>query len=131
MRKLSKPIAELKPEYDVIVIGSGYGASIAASRFSRAELKVCLLEKGKEFQPGDYPDTLVEAQKEMQIDADNREAKKNGLYEFHISENITVFKGCGLGGTSLVNANVAIEPEPRVFDDPRWPAAIRNKPQSL
>lgn len=131
MRKLSKPIAELKPEYDVIVVGSGYGASIAASRFSRAGLKVCVLEKGKEFQPGDYPDTIVEAQKEMQIDADNREAKKNGLYEFHISENIIVFKGCGLGGTSLVNANVAIEPEPRVFEDTRWPTAIRNDMQSL
>src|SRR6185503_20273343 len=113
MRKLSKPITELKPEYDVIVVGSGYGASIAASRFSRTGLKVCMLEKGKEFQPGDYPDTIPEAQKELQISADNREAHKNGLYEFHISENNTVFKGFGLGGTSLVNANVAIEPEPR------------------
>src|SRR6476660_6499646 len=131
MRKLSRPITELKPEYDVIVIGSGYGGSIAASRFSRAGLKVCLLEKGKEFQPGDYPDTLAEAEKEMQINADKREAQKNGLYDFHISENITVFKGCGLGGTSLVNANVAIRPEPRVFEDARWPANLRNNMQSL
>src|SRR5438477_38080 len=131
MRKLSKPITELKPEYDVIVIGSGYGGSIAASRFSRAGLKVCLLEKGKEFQPGDYPDTLAEAEKEMQINADKREAQKNGLYDFHISENITVFKGCGLGGTSLVNANVSIRPEDRVLEDSRWPAAIRNDRKSL
>ncbi|HEY6978101.1 MAG TPA: FAD-binding protein, partial [Chitinophagaceae bacterium] len=131
MRKLSRPITELKPEYDVIVIGSGYGGSIAASRFSRAGLKVCLLEKGKEFQPGDYPDTLAEAEKEMQINADKREAKKNGLYDFHISENITVFKGCGLGGTSLVNANVSIKPEERVFEDQCWPSAIRNDTPSL
>lgn len=131
MNKLSKPFTELKPEYDVIVIGSGYGGSIAASRFSRAGLKVCLLEKGKEFQPGDYPDTLMEAQKEMQLNTDRREARKNGLYDFHISENITVFKGCGLGGTSLVNANVAIRPEPRVFEDARWPANLRNNMQSL
>ena len=58
MRKLSKPIADLKNEYEVVIIGSGYGASIAASRFSRSGYKVCVLEKGKEFQPGDYPDTL-------------------------------------------------------------------------
>src|SRR5689334_5284615 len=99
MRKLSKPITELKPEYDAIVVGSGYGASIAACRFSRAGLKVCVLEKGKEFQPGDYPDTIAETEKELQINADNREAEHNGLYEFHFSENISVFKGCGLGGT--------------------------------
>jgi cholesterol oxidase len=131
MKRLSKPITALKPTYDVIVIGSGYGGSIAASRFSRAGLKVCLLEKGKEFQPGEYPDTLAEAEKEMQINADRREAKSNGLYDLHISENISVFKGCGLGGTSLVNANVSIKPEDRVLDDKRWPSAIHNDKQSL
>lgn len=131
MKRLSQPIANLKPEYDVVIIGSGYGGSIAASRFSRAGLSVCLLEKGKEFQPGEYPDTLAEAQKEMQFNTDRREARKNGLYEFHISENITVFKGCGLGGTSLVNANVSIKPEDRVFEDKRWPAAIRNDKPGL
>ena len=63
MNKLSRPITNLKPEYDVVVIGSGYGGSIAASRFSRAGLQVCLLERGKEFQPGDYPATLGEAER--------------------------------------------------------------------
>jgi len=67
MRKLSKSITDLKPFYDVVIIGSGYGGSIAASRFSRAGLKVCLLEKGKEFQPGEYPVTLMEAECEMQL----------------------------------------------------------------
>ncbi len=131
MRKLSRPIGQLKPEYDVIIIGSGYGGSIAASRFSRAGLKVCLLEKGKEFQPGDYPYTLAEAAKEMQINADVHAAKNNGLYNFHVGKDITVFNGCGLGGTSLVNANVSIKPEDRVFEDTRWPSAIRSDMKSL
>lgn len=131
MKKLSKPFTALQPEYDVIVIGSGYGGSIATSRFSRAGLKVCLLERGKEFQPGEYPDTVDEAEKELQINADQRQARKNGLYDFHFSEDISVFKGCGLGGTSLVNANVSIQPEDRVFTDPIWPSAIRNDMQGL
>src|SRR5690606_24614533 len=42
-----------------------------------------------------------------------------------------VFKGCGLGGTSLVNANVSIKPDPRVLEDPCWPEAIRNDPASF
>ncbi len=131
MRKLSRPIDQLKPEYDAVIIGSGYGGSIAAMRFARGGLSVCLLEKGKEFQPGDYPSNLSEAVKEMQINADNRQAKGNGLYNFHVSEDISVFKGCGLGGTSLVNANVSIRPEARVFESPRWPSAIRNNMSSL
>src|SRR6185369_14370605 len=131
MRKLSRPIGQLKPEYDVIIVGSGYGGSIAASRFSRAGFRTCLLEKGKVFQPGDFPSDVLDAAEEVQINADNRIAKGNGLYEFHVSEDITVFKGCGLGGTSLVNANVAIKPEDRVFENSRWPTAIRNDRQSL
>lgn len=131
MRKLSKSITDLKPFYDVVIIGSGYGGSIAASRFARAGLKVCLLEKGKEFQPGDYPVTLAEATSEMQLNTDGRKAVSNGLYDFHVGDGISVFKGCGLGGTSQVNAGVAIKPEPRVFLDTRWPSAIRNDMDSL
>jgi cholesterol oxidase len=131
MRKLSKSITDLKPFYDVVVIGSGYGGSIAASRFARAGLSVCLLEKGKEFQPGDYPVTLAEAEAEMQLNTDSRKAVKNGLYDFHVGDGISVFKGCGLGGTSAVNAGVAIKPEERVFHDSRWPQAIRNNMDSL
>lgn len=131
MRKLSKAITDLKPFYDVVVIGSGYGGSIAASRFARAGLKVCLFEKGKEFQPGEYPVTLMEAEGEMQLNTNDRKAEKNGLYDFHVGDGISVFKGCGLGGTSQVNAGVAIKPEERVFQDPRWPAAIRNDLDSL
>lgn len=131
MKKLSKPLSALKPAYQVVVIGSGYGGSISASRLARAGLQVCLLEKGKEFQPGEYPDSLQEAESEMQLNTDDRRARTNGLYDFHVSEDISVFKGCGLGGTSLVNAGVSIMPEARVFEDTRWPAAIRNNPESL
>src|SRR5665811_1268791 len=67
MKKLSRPLTELKFKYDVIVVGSGYGGSIAASRMSRCGRKVCLLEKGKEFLPGQFPRTLSEASREMQF----------------------------------------------------------------
>ena len=41
-----------------------------------------------------------------------------------------VFSGCGLGGTSLVNAGVSLEPDPRVFSDERWPAELRGDVQT-
>ena len=127
MKKLSKPLIEMQPQYDLIIVGSGYGGSIAASRMARCGLNVCLLEKGKEFLPGEFPSNLKEAAMEMQFNkGKNETGSGNGLYEFTVGSEISVFKGCGLGGTSLVNANVSIKPDPRVMDDPCWPEAIRN-----
>ncbi|TDW96753.1 GMC family oxidoreductase N-terminal domain-containing protein [Dinghuibacter silviterrae] len=131
MKQLALPLSDIKPFYDVLIIGSGYGGSIAASRLSRAGFRVGLLEKGKEFQPGQYPSDLAAAGEEMQVHAPDKPAETNGLYEFHFGADISVFKGCGLGGTSLVNANVSIKPEERVFENPRWPKAIRDDMDSL
>ena len=65
--RLASLISEIQPSYDVIVIGSGYGGSIAASRCARAGKTACVLEKGKEWMPGDFPETTMEATKHMQI----------------------------------------------------------------
>ncbi len=48
----------------IVVIGSGYGGAISAARLAAADLNpkpsICILERGKEWQPGDYPETLPE-----------------------------------------------------------------------
>ena len=103
MKKLSKPITELKHSYEVLVIGSGYGGSIAASRMSRIGKSVCLLEKGKEFLPGDFPSKLTEATGEMNLNMGKKSADKNGLYDFTMGNGISVFKGCGLLRRSFIN----------------------------
>lgn len=132
MARLSSPIESLKESYEVVVIGSGYGASIAASRLARAGRKVCVLERGKEFQPGEYPDTAPRTTSEFQVHLPGGHVgSPTGLYDLHVNPDINVFVGCGLGGTSLVNANVSLRPEPRVFDDPCWPVEIRADAQTL
>jgi cholesterol oxidase len=124
--RLSSTVDQMKAHYPVVVVGSGYGGGIAASRLARAGQQVCLLERGKEIQPGDYPDTLAEASEQMQADSpEGHVGSPLGLYDFRLNDDINVFQGCGLGGTSLVNANVSIRPEPRIFADSRWPAALR------
>jgi len=126
MLRLSSLIEDIQDHYTVVVIGSGYGGGIAASRMARAGQSVCILERGKEFQPGEYPDTDAEALREMQVRTPDATAgSKTGLYDFVVGNGINVFLGCGLGGTSLVNANVSLEAEPRVFQDARWPAQVR------
>ena len=126
MNRLSSPIERMESHYTAIVIGSGYGGAIAASRLARAGQQVCVLERGKEFQPGEYPDTEAEALCEMQAHTtEGHIGPRTGLYDFHLGADINVFVGCGLGGTSLVNANVSLRAEPRVFEDPRWPQPLR------
>ncbi len=132
MTRLSSPIENLKNHYTVVIIGSGYGGGIAASRLARAGQQVCVLERGKEFQPGEYPNTDTKAVGEIQVDLPaKRIGSRSGLYDFHVNRDINVFVGCGLGGTSLVNANVSLQAEPRVFKDQRWPQELRDDVDTL
>ncbi|MDA1313580.1 MAG: alpha/beta fold hydrolase [Acidobacteria bacterium] len=126
MRRLSSPIEDIKNHYQIVVVGSGYGGSIAASRLARAGQQVCLLERGREIPVGEFPNTQPKVLGELQINLDNHTlGPRNGLYDLTVNKDINVFKGCGLGGTSLVNANVALRADRRVFDDHEaWPAGV-------
>ncbi|MGD2049472.1 MAG: GMC family oxidoreductase N-terminal domain-containing protein, partial [Chloroflexota bacterium] len=132
MNRLSSPIQGMKEHYTVVVVGSGYGGAIAASRLARAGQQVCLLERGQERHPGEYPNDEFETLLEIQTNLPSGHfGKQTALYDFHISDTMTILLGCGLGGTSLVNANVSLRPDPRVFDDPRWPQALRDDVDNL
>ena len=126
MLPLSLPNHKIKEVYDVVVVGSGYGGGISASRMARAGKKVCLLERGKEFLPGDFPDAPTEALNEVQTNsAMGCTGGRTDLFDFNLNEDMNVLVGCGLGGTSLINANVSLKAEDRVFEDPVWPDEIR------
>ncbi len=113
--------------YDVIVVGSGYGGAITAARLANAplnpKLKICVLERGQEWPIGSFPDTIEHVAEQ----AYNATLNPLGLYQVDVHTAIVIIRGSGLGGTSLVNANVAIRPEPDCFDT--WPAAIRQAAQ--
>lgn len=53
--RISRPVELLRRSYDCVVIGSGYGGAVAASRMARTGESVCVLERGKEKWPGEYP----------------------------------------------------------------------------
>ncbi len=126
MDRLSRPLADLKAHYDVVVVGSGYGGSIAACRLARAGRKVAVLERGRELLPGEFPASLEAASRHVQTAGPlGHTGDPRNLYWMHVGSEMNVFSGCGLGGTSLVNANVALRPDPRIFEDPRWPRALR------
>lgn len=136
MNYLSSSVSQMETHYDVIIIGSGYGGAVAASRLARAGKKVCVLERGKEFQSGDFPDSMLSALSEIQIEypqgsKKSRSGSRTGLYDFRCNDDLNVFVGCGLGGTSLINANVAMRADRRVFDKPAWPSKFREDVDDL
>ena len=66
--------------------------------------------------------------REMQADLpDKHLGSQTGLYDLRVNNNMNVVVGCGLGGTSLINASVSLRAEPRVFEDPCWPEPIRSE----
>lgn len=127
MARLASPLDTMHELYDVVVVGSGYGGGIAASRLARAGKRVCVLERGREYQPGEFPDTFAEAVAATQIDLEGgRVGSPTALFDFRTNEDVNVLVGCGLGGTSLINANVVLEAHPDVMRDPTWPQAFRD-----
>ena len=128
MKPISSSLTQIKARYNVVVIGSGYGGAVAASRLARAGQQICLLERGKEFLPGDFPNKISEAMPEFQVDmAGLHMGSHTGLYDMRINEDINVLVGCGLGGTSLINANVSLQAEKWVLEDDAWPANLRRE----
>jgi cholesterol oxidase len=112
-----------KSAYDFVVIGSGYGGAISAARLASANLdpkpSICILERGKEWPTGTFPETLPQV-----AGAARSDLNPLGLYELLNYPDISVIKGSGLGGTSLINANVAIIPDREVFEQFHWPSSL-------
>ncbi len=131
-KRIARGLDTAKSHYTVLVIGSGYGAGVAASRLARAGQDVCILERGKEMLPGEYPNKLADAQDAMQFNVKGgRIGSPDAMFEVHVNDDQYALVGCGLGGTSLINANVALELDKRLFNHEHWPAAFRDDPGAI
>lgn len=122
-------------DFDVLVIGSGYGGAVCAARLAgqrRPGVKIALLERGREWVPGTFPDRLVSFNPFHPLSrrpswmSEQLDGNPLGLFGFH-SGDVPVVVGSGLGGASLTNCAVALEAEEDVFAQAAWPEALRSK----
>jgi cholesterol oxidase len=127
---LTRPKSELRPRYDAVVVGSGYGGGVAALRLAEAGWSVAVFERGREHPPSTFPARTSELLAEVQVraDVDGRATHVGshlGLFDVRVHQGLSAIVGCGVGGTSLINASVFCAPDDALFDDARWPRALR------
>jgi cholesterol oxidase len=109
----------VRPVYDVVVVGSGFGGGIAACRLAEAGKSVCVLERGRRFGREDFIDDPDDAPRLLFHDSLN----PDGLLDIRMMRDVTVITAAGVGGGSLVYANVQLRAPGDVFDA-GWPDAI-------
>lgn len=106
-------------DYDAIIIGSGFGGAVTACRLAEHGLKVLVLERGRRWTTDTFPRAPEDA---WLWDRDAPE-KCNGWLDLHVMDDMTVAAGAGVGGGSLIYANIFVEAKPAAFDS-GWPAEI-------
>lgn len=103
-------------QFDVVVIGSGFGGSVTALRLREKGYSVAVLEAGKRFADKDFPKTSWRVNKFLFAPA----LGCYGIQRIHFLPDVLVLCGAGVGGGSLVYANTLYQPGDKYFKDPQW-----------
>ena len=106
----------LPRDYDVLVIGSGFGGSVTALRLTEKGYRVGVLEAGRRFEDADYPRTSWDARKFLWAP----KLGCKGIQRIHVLRNVIILAGAGVGGGSLVYANTLYEPGAAFYHDRQW-----------
>jgi cholesterol oxidase len=102
--------------YDVVIIGSGFGGSVAALRLAEKGYSVAVLEAGRRFADDEFPKTSWDSKRFLWAPA----LGCFGIQRIDLLRNVMVLSGAGVGGGSLVYANTLYRPMEPFYADPQW-----------
>ena len=109
-------MAKKSREFDVVVIGSGFGGSVAALRLAEKGYRVAVIEAGRRFEDKDFPKTSWRINKFLFAPA----LGLYGIQRIHVLPDVLILAGAGVGGGSLVYANTLYMPPDSYFQDKQW-----------
>ncbi len=119
-------ISARKYDHDYIIIGSGFGGSVAALRLSEKGYRVLVLEKGKRLSAKDFPKRNWNLRRWLWLPL----LRFFGFFRISLFRHLTVLSGIGVGGGSLVYANVLQVPPGEFFRSGSW-AGLANWEREL
>lgn len=105
-------------DFDVVVIGSGFGGAAVACRLAQAGRSVAILERGKEYPLG---------QGEWRTTGHGTRHRRHGHFMVDQGDGMNVIRGIGVGGGSLHYFGVRLRVYPEIFESSRWPHEITRK----
>ena len=103
-------------DFDVVIIGSGFGGSVAALRLTEKGYKVAVLEAGRRFADKDFPKTSWRLNRFLYMPR----LGLRGIQRIHALPDVLILAGAGVGGGSLVYANTLYKPPATYFNDKQW-----------
>ena len=109
-------MAKKSREFDVVVIGSGFGGSVAALRLAEKGYRVAVIEAGRRFEDKDFPKTSWRLSKFLYAPR----LGLRGIQRIHVLPDVLILAGAGVGGGSLVYANTLYMPPDSYFEDKQW-----------
>jgi cholesterol oxidase len=101
-----------RDDFDAIVVGSGFGGSVSACRLAQDAHDVLVLERGRAWPPGSFPRTPGDLEERGFWEPEDGAL---GLIDVQVFDGFTALVSSGLGGGSLIYANVLLRKDPRTF----------------
>ena len=103
-------------DYDVVVVGSGFGGSVAALRLTEKGYRVAVVEAGRRFADDEFAKTSWDLKRYLWAP----QLGCYGIQRIHMLNDVMVLAGAGVGGGSLVYANTLYRPFKPFYADRQW-----------
>jgi cholesterol oxidase len=114
---MSPQTTEGPEQFDVVIVGSGFGGAVMAYELACRGLSVCVLERGKAYPPGSFPRSPLEVARNFW----DPSLGHHGMFDLWSLKNLDAVVSSGLGGGSLIYANVLMRMPRAWFDGQHWP----------
>jgi cholesterol oxidase len=105
--------------FDCVVVGTGFGGSVTAQRLAAAGRRVLVLERGKPYPPGSFPRSPIGFKRNLWDPSEGL----HGLFDLWSFSGLDALVSSGLGGGSLIYANVLLRKDEKWFVSPERPGA--------